>query len=59
MSQIFVCRRFGANAPYLEGGLRSQGVELFGRSAALYRIAFHLPLTKHMHQFNANKGCLS
>ena len=59
MSHIFVGKRFVANASYLEGRLRSQGVELFGRSAALYPFAFYLPLTKHMPLFNANKGCLS
>jgi hypothetical protein len=39
-------------------GLRGQGVELFGRTAALLNSVFKLPFSQHVHQFDAGEGGL-
>ncbi len=36
-------------------GLRGQGVELFGRTAALLNSVFKLPFSQHVHQFDADE----
>ena len=39
-------------------GLRGQGVELCGCSAALLNSVFELPFSQHVHQFDAGEGGL-
>ena len=41
--------------PLSVGGLRGQGIELFGRSAALVSsLNYHLFLLDHVHEFNTS-----
>ena len=39
-------------------GLRSQSVELFGRTAARLTASCKLPFAQHVHEFNAGEGGL-
>jgi hypothetical protein len=53
LSQILVCWRYAVSSPLSRCPLRGQGVELFGRTAALLTTPFKLPLAQHVHELNA------
>ena len=53
LSQILVCGRYAVSSPLAGYPLRGQGVELFGRTAALLTPPFKLPLAQHVHELNA------
>ncbi len=58
LSQILVCRDCAASFPLPMELLRGQGVELFGRTAALLTAPCKLPFAQHVHQLNAGEGGL-
>ena len=53
LSQILVHWRHTASFPLSGCPLRGQGVELFGRTAALLTAPFKLPFTQHVYELNA------
>ncbi len=58
LSQILACRHCEVRSPLLVWPLRGQGVELFGRTAALLTVPFKLPFAQHVHQLDAGEGGL-
>src|SRR5437660_4001199 len=60
MSQILLRRSCRGRYPYLWKGLGSQGVEQFGRSAALVSLLDHqLSFLDHVHKFDPDQRVLS
>ncbi len=54
----FVQEVLKGQLPLSAGGLRGEGVELFGRGEALLNSVFQLPFSQHVHQCNAGEGGL-
>ena len=53
LSQILICRCCEACFALPGRSLHGEGVELFGRSEALFTAPCKLPFAQHVHQLNA------